>query len=155
MHPVQRPSLGRWRSSKAKYRSTHTSSSWPRSHGAADEGLLGDVFSPNTHTQICVHIHLHTLCPPNSLAKMGTSTLRRESRCPGISSCYLPHLCHPRHCEWTWIPCFRLNCVNLLGVRCEAILKWYADRYTYQVCTYQPLSPLFPCTALKLSPRFP
>lgn len=69
MHPVQRPSLGLWRSSRAKYRSTHTSSSWPLSHGAADDGLLGDTLGPNTHTQICVHIHLYTGYPPSSSAK--------------------------------------------------------------------------------------
>lgn len=102
-----------------------------------------------------MHIHLHTLCPPNSLAKMGTSTLRRESRCPGISSCYLPHLCHPRHCEWTWIPCFRLNCVNLLGVRCEAILKWYADRYTYTGVHLPAPFPPFPLYSAEAVPTIP
>lgn len=48
------------RSSTAKYSSTHTSSSWSPSHGAADQRLLGDAFAQtHIHTFVCIFICIH------------------------------------------------------------------------------------------------
>lgn len=52
-----------------------------------------------------------------------TSIFTRESRSLKISSCNLPHLCHPLHCQRTWLRCSRLNCTSSVGVRWEAKLK--------------------------------
>lgn len=62
MHPVQGPSLGHETSSRAKYRSTHTSSS-DRRHMVlmTKDSLETRSTQTHIHKSVCIFIYTHTI----------------------------------------------------------------------------------------------
>lgn len=120
-----------WEITRAKYRSTHTSSSWPSSHGGADEGLLGDAFT-QTYIHKYVYISIWTAHSRRIICENDTSTFKRE-KCYLDAVLVLYHTCDT-FCTvrgLTNVVC--LNCANLVGVKWEA-----------RVHTHTPQLPVLP-----------
>lgn len=147
--PARDPS-SLWDTISAKYRSTHTSSSWPLSHGAADEGLLGDAFTQTyIHKYACIFIHKHQT--PQIHLQCGTFTFRRENcSLDALLALFTtpvqPHLpaLSIRRLSHGALLC--LNCIHLNGVRWQAIVKSFSHtqrraHLCFPICLFLLYSP--------------